>query len=65
MARPDTRVYVVEKSNGEAAALVRARSIAAAVRHVVKGQYSARCANQNDLINHLPTLAVEDAGEDE
>jgi hypothetical protein len=47
-----TRIHVVE-DEGEAMALVRARSRARAIRHCIANRFGAHIASQDDLIRML------------
>lgn len=56
-----TRIYVVH-ADGEAIALVRAVSQAAAIRHSTANRFAAIVADQDALIKHLGDgMKVEDA----
>lgn len=60
------RVYAVHHAGTSTTRLVRAVNVATAVRHVVRTDYTAEVASQDDLIDLLSAgTRVEDAGADD
>lgn len=55
------RIYLVESSAGPR--LVRAATRHQAIVHVAKTDFQARVATQDDLVTHLTTVEIEQAGE--
>jgi|GEM_PF-1132267 len=66
--KPQTprRVYAINHPSTGTTRLVRAVNVAAALRHVVRSDYTAEVATQDDLIDLLSAgTRVEDAGADD
>lgn len=60
MATAATRIYIVE-AEGQDKRLVRAISPAQAIGHVVRSDYSAHVASQDELIALAGNVQVESA----
>lgn len=61
----NTRIYVVreQRDDGERVALVDAATAAQAIGHVVRGQFTAKVAEQVELVEHVGKgVKVQKAG---